>query len=225
MSSPQCPEDFNRAAASPADENPYPGIDIVRFEPSISKMLDRIMVEHAFGTKLTFHRNAPFEASLEPDVRESAGKCGRVRERPLRERARRSRGDRDEGLSLSVVLFSMSCVRRPWRRSRRSLAARRMGMRSPQTMACASLPTSPCAWPWRPNELSGRMAAYGHEGVARYRENAAPDGFQMSQGQPGGSREPKGDAWGQSSSGHEGGTEVVRVGHRQGVYRKLPSGA
>ena len=88
MSSPQCPEDFNRAAASPADENPYPGIDIVRFEPSISKMLDRIMVEHAFGTKLTFHRNAPFEASLEPDVRESAGKCGRVRERPLRERVR-----------------------------------------------------------------------------------------------------------------------------------------
>lgn len=75
MSSPQCPEDFNRAAASPADENPYPGIDIVRFEPSISKMLDRTMVEHAFGTKLTFHRNAPFEASLEPDVRESAGKA------------------------------------------------------------------------------------------------------------------------------------------------------
>ena len=31
-------------------------------------MLDRTMVEHAFGTKLTFHRNAPFEASLEPDV-------------------------------------------------------------------------------------------------------------------------------------------------------------
>lgn len=148
-----------------------------------------------------------------------------MRERPLRERARRSRGDRDKGLSLSVVLFSMSCVRRPWRRSRRPLAARRMGMRSPQTMACASLPTRPCAWPWRPNELSGRMAAYGHEGVARYRENAAPDGFQMSQGQPGGSREPKGDAWGQSSSGHEGGTEVVRVGHRQGVCRKLPSGA
>ena len=75
MSSPQCPEDFNRAVASPADENPYPGIDIVRFEPSISKMLDRIMVEHAFGTKPTFHRNAPFEASLEPDVRESAGKA------------------------------------------------------------------------------------------------------------------------------------------------------
>ena len=43
-------------------------------------MLDRIMVEHAFGTKLTFHRNAPFEASLEPDVLESAGKCGKVRE-------------------------------------------------------------------------------------------------------------------------------------------------
>ena len=218
MSSPQCPEDFNRVAAPPADENPYPGIDIVRFEPSISKMLDRTMVEHTFGTKLTFHRNAPLR-------RVSNLMCGKVRERPLRERARRSRGDRDEGLSLSVVLFSMSCVRRPWRRSRRSLAARRMGMRSPQTMACASLPTRPCAWPWRPNELSGRMAAYGHEGAARYRENAAPDGFQKSQGQPGGSREPKGDAWGQSSSGHEGGTEVVRVGHRQGVYRKLPSGA
>lgn len=59
MSSPQCPEDFNRAAALPADENPYPEIDIVRFEPSISKMLDCTMVEHAFGTKLTFHRNAP----------------------------------------------------------------------------------------------------------------------------------------------------------------------
>lgn len=218
MSSPQCPEDFNRVAAPPADENPYLGIDIVRFKPSISKMLDRTMVEHTFGTKLTFHRNAPLR-------RVSNLMCGKVRERPLRERARRSRGDRDEGLSLSVVLFSMSCVRRPWRRSRRSLAARRMGMRSPQTMACASLPTRPCAWPWRPNELSGRMAAYGHEGAARYRENAAPDGFQKSQGQPGGSREPKGDAWGQSSSGHEGGTEVVRVGHRQGVYRKLPSGA
>ena len=77
MSSPQCPEDCNQVAALPADENPYPGIDIVRFEPSISKMLDRTMVEHAFGTKLTFHRNAPFEASLEPDVRESAGKCGK----------------------------------------------------------------------------------------------------------------------------------------------------
>lgn len=77
MSSPQCPEDFNRVAAPPADENPYLGIDIVRFKPSISKMLDRIMVEHAFGTKLTFHRNAPFEASLEPDVRESAEKCGK----------------------------------------------------------------------------------------------------------------------------------------------------
>lgn len=75
MSSPQCPEDFNRVAAPPADENPYLGIDIVRFKPSISKMLNRIMVEHAFGTKLTFHRNAPFEASLEPDVRESARKC------------------------------------------------------------------------------------------------------------------------------------------------------
>ncbi len=37
-------------------------------------MIDRIMVEHAFGIKLAFHRNAPFEASLEPDVRESAGK-------------------------------------------------------------------------------------------------------------------------------------------------------
>lgn len=218
MSSPQCPEDFNRVAAPPADENPYLGIDIVRFKPSISKMLDRTMVEHTFGTKLTFHRNAPLR-------RVSNLMCGKVRERPLRERARRSRGDRDEGLSLSVVLFSMSCVRRPWRRSRRPLAARRMGMRSLQTMACASLPTRPCAWPWRPNELSGRMAAYGHEGAARYRENAAPDGFQKSQGQPGGSREPKGDAWGQSSSGHEGGTEVVRVGHRQGVYRKLPSGA
>ena len=218
MSSPQCPEDFNRVAAPPADENPYLGIDIVRFKPSISKMLDRTMVEHTFGTKLTFHRNAPLR-------RVSNLMCGKVRERPLRERARRSRGDRDEGLSLSVVLFSMSCVRRPWRRSRRPLAARRMGMRSPQTMACASLPTRPCAWPWRPNELSGRMAAYGHEGAARYREDAAPDGFQKSQGQPGGSREPKGDAWGQSSSGHEGGTEVVRVGHRQGVYRKLPSGA
>ena len=59
MSSPQCPEDFNRVAAPPADENPYPGIDIVRFEPSISKMLARTMVEHAFGTKLTFHRNVP----------------------------------------------------------------------------------------------------------------------------------------------------------------------
>ena len=177
---------------------------------------------------ISFHRNAPLRRVSNPmcgKVRESTGKCGKVRERPLRERARRSRGDRDEGLSLSVVLFSMSCVRRPWRRSRRPLAARRMGMRSPQTMACASLPTRPCAWPWRPNELSGRMAAYGHEGAARYRENAAPDGFQKSQGQPGGSREPKGDAWGQSSSGHEGGTEVVRVGHRQGVYRKLPSGA
>ena len=157
--------------------------------------------------------------------------CGKVRERPLRERARRSRGDRDEGLSLSVVLFSMSCVRRPWRRSRRPLAARRMGMRSPQTMACASLPTRPCAWPWRPNELSGRMAAYGHEGAARYRENAAPDGFQMSQGQPGGSREPKGDAWGQSSSGHEGGTEVgtgkvctgnCQVVHDDGAASKAP---
>ena len=77
MSSPQCPEDFNRVAAPPADENPYPEIDIVRFEPSISKMLDRTMVEHAFGIKLTFHRNAPFEASLEPDVRESARKCGK----------------------------------------------------------------------------------------------------------------------------------------------------
>ena len=77
MSSPQCPEDFNRVAALPADENPYPGIDIVRFELSISKMLDRTMVEHALGTKPTFHRNAPFEASLEPDVRESAGKCGK----------------------------------------------------------------------------------------------------------------------------------------------------
>ncbi|WP_253273190.1 hypothetical protein [Olsenella sp. oral taxon 807] len=64
-------------AALPADENPYPGIDIVRFEPSISKMLDRTMVERAFGTKPTFHRNAPFEASLEPDVRESVGKCGK----------------------------------------------------------------------------------------------------------------------------------------------------
>lgn len=162
---------------------------------------------------------------MPPLRRVSNPMCGKVRERPLRERARRSRGDRDEGLSLSVVLFSMSCVRRPWRRSRRPLAARRMGMRSPQMMACASLPTRPRAWPWRPNELSGRMAAYGHEGAARYRENAAPDGFQKSQGQPGGSREPKGDAWGQSSSGREGGTEVVRVGHRQGVYRKLPSGA
>ena len=77
MSSPQCPEDFNRVAALPADENPYPGIDIVRFELSISKMLDRTMVEHALGTKPTFHRNAPFEASLEPDVRESVGKCGK----------------------------------------------------------------------------------------------------------------------------------------------------
>lgn len=38
-------------------------------------MIDRIMVEHAFGIKLVFHRNAPFEASLEPDVRESAGKA------------------------------------------------------------------------------------------------------------------------------------------------------
>lgn len=75
MSSPQRPEDFNRVAAPPADENPCLGIDIVRFESSISKMLDRTMVEHAFGTKLTFHRNAPFEASLEPDVRESAGKA------------------------------------------------------------------------------------------------------------------------------------------------------
>lgn len=74
MSSPQYPEDCNQVAAPPADENPYLGIDIVRFEPSISKMLDRTMVEHAFGIKLTFHRNAPFEASLEPDVRESAGK-------------------------------------------------------------------------------------------------------------------------------------------------------
>lgn len=75
MSSPQCPEDCNQVAALPADENPYPGIDIVRFEPSISKMLDRTMVEHALGTKPTFHRNAPFEASLEPDVRKSAGKA------------------------------------------------------------------------------------------------------------------------------------------------------
>ena len=30
--------------------------------------------EVPFGTKLTFHRNAPFAANLEPDVRESAGK-------------------------------------------------------------------------------------------------------------------------------------------------------
>lgn len=77
MSSPQCPEDFNRAAASPADENPYPGIDIVRFEPSISKMLDRTMVEHAFGTKLTFHCNVPLRRIPNPmcgKVRESAGK-------------------------------------------------------------------------------------------------------------------------------------------------------
>ena len=80
MSSPQCPEDFNRMAAPPADENPYLGIDIVRFEPSISKMLDRTMVEHAFGTKLTFHRNAPLRRVSNPmcgKVRESAGKCGK----------------------------------------------------------------------------------------------------------------------------------------------------
>ena len=37
--------------------------------------------EVPFGTKLTFHRNAPFAANLESDVRESAGKCGKVRER------------------------------------------------------------------------------------------------------------------------------------------------
>lgn len=37
---------FNRAAALLADENPYPGIDIVRFGTSISEMLDRITVEH-----------------------------------------------------------------------------------------------------------------------------------------------------------------------------------
>lgn len=75
---------------------------------------------------------------------------------------------------MSVVLFSMSCVRWPWRRSRRPLAARRMGMRSPQTMACASLPTRPCAWPWRPNELSGRMAAYGpRRGRSLSRERSA----------------------------------------------------
>lgn len=77
MSSPQCPEDCNQVAAPPADENPYLGIDIVRFEPSISKMLDRTMVEHAFGTKPTFHRNAPLRRVSNPmcgKVRESAGK-------------------------------------------------------------------------------------------------------------------------------------------------------
>ena len=71
MSSPQCPEDFNRVAAPPADENPYLGIDIVRFESSISKMPDRTMVEHTFGTKLTFHRNAPLR-------RVSNLMCGKV---------------------------------------------------------------------------------------------------------------------------------------------------
>ena len=73
MSSPQCPEDFNRVAAPPADENPYLGIDIVRFKPSISKMLDRTMVEHTFGTKLTFHRNAP----LRRVSNLMCGKCGK----------------------------------------------------------------------------------------------------------------------------------------------------
>lgn len=95
---------------------------------------------------------------------------------------------------------------------------------SPQMMACASLPTRSCAWPWRPNELSGRMVAYGHEGAACYREKAVSDDSQMGQGQPGGLREPKGDSWSQSSSGYESGMEVVRVGHRQSVYRKLSSG-
>ena len=33
--------------------------------------------EVPFDTKLTFHRNAPFAANLESDVRESAGKCGK----------------------------------------------------------------------------------------------------------------------------------------------------
>ena len=64
----------------------------------------------------------------------------------------------------------------------------------------------------------------GHEGAACYREKAVSDDSQTSQGQPGGLREPKGDSWGQSSSGYEGGMEVVRVGHKQGMYRKLPNG-
>ncbi|WP_277071483.1 ATP-binding protein [Slackia exigua] len=37
---------FNRAAALLADENPYSGIDIVRFGYSISEILDRTTVEH-----------------------------------------------------------------------------------------------------------------------------------------------------------------------------------
>ena len=40
------PKGFNRAAALLADKNPYPGIDIVRFGPSVSAMLDRATVGH-----------------------------------------------------------------------------------------------------------------------------------------------------------------------------------